>query len=252
MNCREFSEIADTYLSDELLVETNHEFLQHIEQCGDCRLELGERRELRSKLQNAVVNADESQIDQMFANRVRLSLRDHAASRSGLGWRALVPVFAALVIAVSIGFAWILSSRQTDHALADLHKNAMAALNRHEDCGLNHLKEWQAATTEIQPEKTVFVRSLTDQAISILAAHDCEFEGRTYTHYILQRGSNVISVLQTADPAAMGETVDTIASETQHGYQIASFRRTHSRVFVVSDLGEADNLNLARKLSDSL
>jgi hypothetical protein len=239
-------------LSDELLVETNHEFLHHLEHCGNCRAELGARRELRGRLKNAVINADESQMNPIFTNRLRLALRDQATSRSGHRWRALAPVFAALLIVVSIGFVWILGGRQTDRALADLHKNALAALNRHEDCGLNHLKEWQADTTEIQPEKTVFVKSLTDQAMSILEAHDCEFEGRTYTHYIMQRGNNVISVLQTNDPAQMSETLDTIASETQHGYQIASFRAHDSRVFVVSDLGEADNLTLARKLSNSL
>ncbi|NJM54427.1 MAG: hypothetical protein HC846_14250 [Blastocatellia bacterium] len=50
MNCRDFREIADSYLSDELAVETNHEVFQHLENCAKCRQELSSRREVREKL----------------------------------------------------------------------------------------------------------------------------------------------------------------------------------------------------------
>ena len=46
MQCREFREIADTYLHDELLVETNIQVHSHMEHCADCRKEFGRRREL--------------------------------------------------------------------------------------------------------------------------------------------------------------------------------------------------------------
>ena len=35
MRCEDFREIADSFLSDELLVETNHEVVRHLEDCED-------------------------------------------------------------------------------------------------------------------------------------------------------------------------------------------------------------------------
>jgi hypothetical protein len=40
MECREFCEIADSYLSDELTVESNHDAISHFEKCANCRDEL--------------------------------------------------------------------------------------------------------------------------------------------------------------------------------------------------------------------
>ena len=47
MYCKEFKGIMDSYISDELLIETNHEVLRHLENCSDCRDELAERRNLK-------------------------------------------------------------------------------------------------------------------------------------------------------------------------------------------------------------
>ena len=109
MNCRDFSDIADTYLSDELLVETNHDFLRHLESCPDCRRELSMRREIRGRVASAVLNADESQIDSVFANKLKTGLRESSVSTQSIweAWRFAVPVFAALLIAMSVGFIWL-------------------------------------------------------------------------------------------------------------------------------------------------
>ncbi len=53
MDCRNFKDILDSYLSGELAVETNHAVQQHAEQCGDCRTEMGARRHLRGLLRAA-------------------------------------------------------------------------------------------------------------------------------------------------------------------------------------------------------
>jgi predicted anti-sigma-YlaC factor YlaD len=54
MQCREFREIADSYLSNELMVETNHGVIAHLEQCAECRQELKARRELRGQASRGV------------------------------------------------------------------------------------------------------------------------------------------------------------------------------------------------------
>jgi hypothetical protein len=256
MNCREFREIADTYLSDELLVETNHEVFSHLENCPDCRAELSTRRDIRTRLRSAVKNDDESIINPIFANKLRANLREDATSKSWFDWRIFAPVLASLLIIASISFTLFYNQKgEKDFAQSYLHKMALLALNRHEDCGLNYLKEWQAKADKISSEKATFVNSLTNDKTKILEAHDCEFEGKIYTHYILQNGEKIISVVKTETENEFDtnkDGVDAIMSETQHGFQVASFQDNSSRIFVVSDLSEAENLSLARKLSDSI
>jgi anti-sigma factor RsiW len=82
MQCRDFRELADSYLSDELLVETNHDVIRHLETCPDCRRELAARRELRSKLRAGFENAPDLQTSEEFSDRLTSQLRDAAFSRA--------------------------------------------------------------------------------------------------------------------------------------------------------------------------
>jgi len=116
MQCRDFREVADSYLSDELLIETNHDVIAHLEECADCRRELAARREVRSKLRAAFLNAPENQIRPEFAERLRTRLRTRAMNRGArvvaLGeWRSSetlrraswVALAACLLIAAAFG-----------------------------------------------------------------------------------------------------------------------------------------------------
>ena len=84
MQCRDFREVADSYLSDELLVETNHDVIAHLETCADCRRELAARRELRTILRTSFAKAEELQIPHEFASRLHSELRAAATSRAML------------------------------------------------------------------------------------------------------------------------------------------------------------------------
>jgi len=81
MQCREFREIADSYLSNELLVETNHAVITHLEQCARCRQELKARRELRGKLREAFIKAPENELRPEFVARLNTQLHDHSLGR---------------------------------------------------------------------------------------------------------------------------------------------------------------------------
>ncbi|MCY7345269.1 MAG: zf-HC2 domain-containing protein [Pyrinomonadaceae bacterium] len=75
MCCQEIKEMFDSYLGDELLVETNHEVLRHLENCPACRRELSARRDLRKHLRAAVINAPDVQINPAFAARLQSNLQ---------------------------------------------------------------------------------------------------------------------------------------------------------------------------------
>jgi hypothetical protein len=81
MQCREFREIADSYLSNELMVETNHGVIAHLEQCAECRQELKARRELRGQLREAFIKSPENQLRPEFAARLSTQLHDYALGK---------------------------------------------------------------------------------------------------------------------------------------------------------------------------
>lgn len=252
MNCKDFREIADSYLSDELIVETNHEIFQHLENCADCRQELSRRRELREKLRFSLKNSTEFQMNPAFAVRLRANLKDEALRKnSWFSWRVLTPVFASFLLIFGLTFIFIYHPNQTSFA-AELSKKA---INQHEYCGLKHSKEWEKTSAQTPSEKTAFVNSLRDEETEILNVHNCKFEGKTFTHYILRHNGKLISVLKIASETANqtnSKIEDSIICEREKGLQVSRFTVGNEIIFVVSDMSEAENLQIARKLSDSV
>ena len=126
MHCREFREVADSYLSDELLVETNHDMIVHLEGCAECRRELAARRELRTTLRASFDKAEELQIRDQFADRVRRELRDAAMIKATpiSRRRVWVAIAACLLVAAAIALSvvWQRQRAQTpEQILAPKH-----------------------------------------------------------------------------------------------------------------------------------
>ena len=88
MQCRDLREIADSFLNDELLVETNHEVIQHLEGCDDCRSELTARSDSRHNLRRAFMLAPEMQMRDELTARLRSRLQASARRRTGIRGRA--------------------------------------------------------------------------------------------------------------------------------------------------------------------
>src|SRR5512133_1263549 len=52
--CGRTRKYLDSYISNELLIETNHEVLRHLESCPECSAEADARSMLRGRLKTAV------------------------------------------------------------------------------------------------------------------------------------------------------------------------------------------------------
>jgi len=52
--CEIIGGYMDSYISNELLIESNHEILRHVEECSECFRELEIRLRIRASLQSAV------------------------------------------------------------------------------------------------------------------------------------------------------------------------------------------------------
>ncbi len=116
--------MMDSYLGDELLVETNHEVLRHLENCAACRSELAARRGLLAQMRLAFKTAPESQMNQAFAVRLRNDLRETALrpsiwekwkKGSFSGSRLLAATAACLLLMSLFGVVWFNQSPSPDN-----------------------------------------------------------------------------------------------------------------------------------------
>ncbi len=113
MQCSDFHEIADSYLGDELLIETNHEVIAHLEACPACRRELAARRELRVRLRSAFTNSAALQPTSEFTNRLRAQLRsDSLGEKTTVKWGQWMAIAASVLLILMVG---LLATRQTTH-----------------------------------------------------------------------------------------------------------------------------------------
>ena len=132
MQCRDVRELADSFLSEQLLVETNHELLRHLETCPDCRVDLADRRAIRDGLRGAFARAEDLRPRPELTAELRARLRPRQpeiSRRSVLqSWWALA---AGLVLAAGGGWFVRDSSSRSRLALA-----TRDAAGDHQNCAV--------------------------------------------------------------------------------------------------------------------
>ncbi len=290
MNCKDFKEIADSYLSNELLVETNHEVLQHLENCANCRRELGARRKLRETLRSAFKNAPNRQINPSFAFKLKKGLRESAFGKektwSFIGARAIfASLFAVLMLVVVFSLIWRKPATQTANVnpneanktntivpkeSLNIHQAAYFemkkdAVNDHRHCALKFsLKEMPISLDEAA-EKYGKVHKNLDEAVikplrevfggkaKFLEAHSCIINGRQFAHVVVEYQEKVVSVLLTLrEEGDEPKESDAIECQSADDLRVACFESGKYNIFVVSDLKESDNLLVAQTISPSV
>jgi hypothetical protein len=130
MQCREVRDFADSFLSEQLLVETNHEVLRHLDGCPGCRSEMASRRALRATIQRAFTNAESLRLRDEFRDGTVSRLRAIAVPKTRrhfLGvWRYIA---AAVVLVAATGMGLFLLSSRASAAARD-------AAGDHRDCAI--------------------------------------------------------------------------------------------------------------------
>ena len=267
MQCRELRDIADSYLAEELLVETNHEVLRHLEGCPACREEVSARRQLRAGLKHAFGNAASLQPDAELIGRLHAGIRAHALARPPRRFRPAQwwLLAAGLVLTAVVGrAAW--------HRLGDDRRVAATlaheAAGDHRDCALHFRLAQAPIPLEEAAQKydaafhrlDVAVRSARDahgQPFEFVESHACIFAGRRFAHIVLRSRGRLVSILVAARDGAgptdgrpeTGSTPTVISLSPVEGFQAAAFAASRHEVFVVSELDEADNLAIARAIA---
>ena len=268
MQCRDFREIADSFISDELLVETNHDVLRHLELCADCRDELSARRELRARLREAVKNDKQFQMREEFAAELKAKLFESSSKRTRNIFvfqkpRVVFAVAASLILfALVIGIA-IRQSNKSQGNLTELATHFV--IGDHKNCAIQYNLEEEPISLEEASKRYDKSYAELDKAvmkpfegdknkIEFLGAHACIFEGQKFAHVALRYQGKVVSVLvaERSSQVNAANNSQAISCSSADGYQISCFETSRHSVFIVSDLSEQENLTIARKLQNSV
>jgi len=266
--CERIRQQLDSYLSNELLVETASEVLRHLESCESCSRDLESRMWVRDALQRAVASRP---VPDSIRTDVLRKLRDsQPRSFVCVGARrwALRLAAVALVLLGLFAAEW-LNLRRGEQLIASILK---LGVSDHVICAIQGHNYPEVANPPDQireklgaryaPLLQVVQRQLP--GFELLEGHICSIPGsdRKYVHFITRGHGTILSVILTerngaalprdklllsADSGGLGIYQDHLS-----GMEIAGFESGQYFAFVVSDLNQKELLQLARGLAPAL
>lgn len=259
MECREVRSLADAYLSEELLVETTHAVVQHLERCPACRSDLEARRGLRDALRSAFERAPDLQPSSEFLSGLRTRLRDELPGRRQTGWRTWLAMAAGIILTAGLGTTGVMWLGE--RALTEL---AHLAGGDHQNCALKFaLPERPITLTEAavfdpafgRLEAVAFLgRTTSNNVFEFVERHSCVYQGQRFAHIVVRYKGRAVSLLVADKAGSRGgwwRATDAAprALAADGGFNIASFRTADRSVFVVSTLPSADVQEVAHAVA---
>ena len=279
MECRNFKELLDSYLCEELAVETNHQLLNHAEHCPPCRAEMASRRNMRESLRRA---CSKDRMSDEACERLRAKLRAEAADlelKPASGWRErwlslfefrfAIPIAATvaiLILALAGVSSYLRTQPQTETStIASLElSDALIgeAASDHHKCAPKFLQATKPATMPDTVEPAYLglekVAAAGAEGLRLHAAHVCAPDGRRFAHLVYTRDGVLISLLVTnRDKRALkiGDLPNADASLAgfqeinRENLSLGAFQTPKHVVLVVSELPKTENQKLAQSLA---
>ena len=105
------------------------------------------------------------------------------------------------------------------------------------------------------------VKPAVPDGYRVVMAHRCSYGGRHYVHLVMRDGNRVISLVITrkedgetmaAGVPAMRAAGVPVYRASAEGYRVAGFESEHYLAFVVSGLGDGENLQIAAMLASGV
>jgi anti-sigma factor RsiW len=255
MECRDVRELADSFLSEQILVETTHDILRHLAQCPSCRAEIESRRRLRSALHGAFERSAELRPSPEFLASIGQRVREQESRhRRWTGWRTALAIAATVLLVFGGAFGgreWLGASR-----FAAL---ARAAAGDHQNCAVRfRLKErpisLEEAAQRFDPGYRALVAVVPSPArisggeLTVLERHACVFDRRRFAHLVLRYRGTLVSVLVTPDRFAQVPP-ELLTIDTMH---VASYRVGRFATFVVSSVSDQETREIAAAMAGPL
>jgi anti-sigma factor (TIGR02949 family) len=278
--CEKIRRYFDSYLDNELLVETNHEVLRHLSVCPDCTKVLDARARLKRTVKRAVdQETAPAALLESIQNRIRgrRSFFDFDYRRWAVAAAALVILAAGSMVAVRTGhiFAPVITAGEDSFQLisAEAQELMRVGLADHVHCALvlgkwkellsfDHMRE-ATDRSALGPEFIGLVPMVQQKLgpnFQMIQGHRCVTNHREYVHLILT-GNNgaILSLVITekngeafnhADIAATMQASGVPLYRANEGQlEIAGFETNRYLVYVVSNLDRGGNLKVASSLA---
>ena len=266
--CEWIRQQLDSYLGNELLVETASEVVNHLENCEDCSRDLDARIRVRDALQRAI--AKRPVPDSIRADVLRQLRASQTRSFVGLGvkrWALGMVAVAVIVFGLFTG-EWLRLSRG-EQLIASILK---LGVSDHLICAIRGHNYPEVANPPDQIREKLGARyaSLLQvvrqrlPGFELLEGHICSIPGsdRKYVHFITRGHGTILSVILTERNGAAFPTDKLLLSadsggldiyqDDLSGMEIAGFESGQYFAFVVSDLNQKEVLQLARGLAPAL
>jgi anti-sigma factor RsiW len=249
--CGKVRGYLDSYLSNELLVETNHEVLRHLEGCPQCTAELSTRTRVRTGLQAAVRG---SSVPDGLEARVQRAVRaQNRRTRAGLYTMA---VAATVIIGLAIVNLTRAKSGPEEAILGKAAGRLALVLNvglrDHLHCAV--FRKYDKASVQLSPEFADLARLVKAKLTGdfrIIQGHRCTAGGRQYIHLIVTHGDKLLSLILTRKRS--GESLSAgIYQEGVDRFQVVGFESHDYLVYVISDLDAQQNLQLAANIAPAV
>jgi anti-sigma factor RsiW len=255
MQCKDARELLDSFLAEELLVETNHELLRHLSACPDCKADLEARSRIRRGLKQAFAWAADLQVRPEFVDDMAARLRTTALTAK-TSWQAgWLLAAAASVLLVAIVSAYFLRPRTAEIV-------AQAA-GDHQNCAVKFaLTEkpisLEEAAARYDPAYERLRTSPPDEVrtgagtLHVADRHSCVFENRRFGHVVFRLDRHLVSLLMTRDDSARGASQAGLQQlPPVNDLSMASFSTPGHVVYIVSDLEDPAFRQVAESLSES-
>jgi hypothetical protein len=251
VTCRDARELADSFLSEQLLVETMHEIVRHLETCPACREEFEARRLLRKRLQTAIDTAPNFALRPGFVSALTARLRpvETEGRMTRRAWLETALAAAAGFVAL-VGGGLFARSAWRHSRMGTL---AASAAGDHQNCAIKfNLRErpisLEEAAQRFDPSFARLTSIPAPSGSTVLDRHSCVFEGRRFGHVVFRYHDRVVSLLVTSGDGS--GTAEPAIVQSAGTLNVASFDVGAHAVFVASDLPAADTLTIAQVLSD--
>ena len=269
--CERIRKYLDSYVSNELLVETNHEVLRHLESCPACAAEADARAGLRSRVKAAVhAQAVPPELQVRIREQIR---RKESASWWQGAWPRWAAAAAMLVIGVSVwrSAAPLPMPPIGDRAAQSTYIQRVSAkvasafkpgLADHIHCSIfrkypQHPPTLEKMEEELGPEYKGLLpvmRAAAPGGYRVIMAHQCTYAGRKYVHLTLSKDGQLLSLVvarkqdgesMSGLPPASDSNDIPLYEGTTDRFRISGFEADNFLAYVVSELNARENLQIA-------
>ncbi len=238
--CGRYQPLLDSYVSNELLVETTHDMMRHLESCAACRFELDERMKVRGLLRRAVNGMEPAP---GLRSRILAGMAQPdapvAAKRRDVRWMRMAAGIAVLLFS-GLLFQVLVRNPASFASLSEM------AWHQHEGCTVaGHYPAQPPTEAQMKHDLGQHYEALLPVVRKELShyrirdAHICLSGGREYTHFILQNGDALVSLslLRKQDREALRQN---LAHARQNGGEIAAFETATHVAFVMGNIGQRE------------